>query len=285
MVEEIKVQIILAYEGEPYIVYDASPALIVLAFDAETLPKTDEGYGPWLRELHNHLRDELILIRDHAEEIMLDEPRRMRMIQKGVLVLSTTAIMKGLRLNEFASATVDYYATQSPHDPELPRHRIAFAAETVSLRTIRNLSSADHLYFSDDRGLTEINQSNLPWERLRHSNRRCVSIAGYWNNSGPDGLSLTIESTEPGALDDILEVLNTVILKVAEIKAPKDIMLKYLADCAKHRKGDEAEKLWILGTIAYLEESGQLVSDEYNGMLYMYLDADGLKVDRQDVPP
>lgn len=280
------VQIILAYEGEPYVVYEASPDMMVAAFEATTLPESDHGYAPWMYELHCHLRDELILIRDHADEVMSDSSRRTRLIQEGVLVLGTLAIMKGLRLDDYASASIDYGADQATDDPELPRHQIVFAAQTMSLQTIRNLSTADHLYLvSDDDGVTEIDASKLPWEKLRRTDRRCVSIAGYWNNAGQDGLSLMIESTDTGLLNDILEMLNTVILKLAELKPPKHVMLNYLANMAQHHHEDETEKMWTLATIAYLEESGQLASDEYNGMLYMYLDKEGIKVDRRDEPP
>jgi hypothetical protein len=65
------------------------------------------------------------------------------------------------------------------------------------------------------------------------------------------------------------------IIHVAEAKNTKDDMLEFLTHMSQNKPTDIVEQIYILATIAYMEENGMLHSDEYNGIVYMYIENDG----------
>ena len=114
---------------------------------------------------------------------------------------------------------------------------------------------------------------------LSKSRRRCIAIAGYWRNDQSDGLNITIEDHESGGgLDEMLELLDRVVLTHAEASPSLSQMLDCLKHQATQKSDDPVEKIFTLGMIAYMEESGILESDEYNGMLYIYHDDHGIEI-------
>jgi|ERR1019366_7858988 hypothetical protein len=114
------------------------------------------------------------------------------------------------------------------------------------------------------------------FEKLRRSDRRCVYIAGYWQNDRQGGLSLSCSTPEgEDDLGDLPELLDMAIIRVAGIDATKNEFIEFMTHMSQNKTTDIAEQIWILATIAYMEESGMLVSDEYNGIVYMYIENDG----------
>lgn len=88
-------QIVLCYEQEPYLAFDATSEMLAEAIVAENPPTDDDAMARnWLVAKLTQLREDVALIRDHSDELM-EAGRRDLLMSNAIMMVQFFLTSKG----------------------------------------------------------------------------------------------------------------------------------------------------------------------------------------------
>lgn len=105
---------------------------------------------------------------------------------------------------------------------------------------------------------------------------RILRIGGYYHNDRPDGLGLLLTADGDGDLNDVAEVIKGASLNgpepgetIDQMAAELQRQIEQVRVASKNRRLSEDEVILAMINIQWLQSSGYLPGDEFNGMQFI----------------
>jgi hypothetical protein len=288
--EYAQTQVIVEYEDQPYVKIDGITTEDVLRAIRQAfpppLPSSREIYER-ICAMHTALREDVANIRDYG----LPECDDGRFLRDLLIVVEHALSQRDKSMKHVRAVILNYRAGQNPYAPERPSFSVVGLGSAISNEEFLQAAPTKHAYISRPDGTME---------KITKPPRGAVGvecrIAGFWRNDQPNGICIKVAPNPDPQLyaQSVAEIrlaAEAIDLLVADYIAAD----RSQSDCLRileafAARGRDAvvpipEAVQIMATISYMEDRGWLVSDEFNGMQWFYVDATGATEIRGDKPP